>query len=450
MPSPGATGSSPAVTQVAPIDYRARIARVVKELDGGVLVVPSQPEAVRNSSVGHHYRQESFFHWLTGFVEPEAALVLSSTKPEGERATLFLRERNPERELWDGRRVGVERAKERMPMIDRARPIEAFWDELPDLIGDADKVFFPLGLHEEYDRRFIKALNAHKGRYGKQQLAARLPVHDAYELAGRVRLRKESAEIERMRAAAAATRKTYETVFRSVRPGMNEREVHALLVGGFLGHGGEMEAYGSIVAGGVNACILHYHENDQPLRDGELLLIDAGAQVEYFACDVTRTFPVGKTFTPEQRALYDVVLAAQKAAIAAAVVGSSLGRIHDTAIEHLVDGLLHLKIMQGSREEIIAKQAFRRYYPHGTSHWIGMDVHDVGVYRRRGEHLPLEAGMYFSVEPGLYVDPADTAAPEAFRGIGIRIEDDVLVTAAGPDVVTAGIAKEPRELENRF
>jgi Xaa-Pro aminopeptidase len=435
--------------QLSPIDYGARLARAGQLLDGGAMLVMAQPMAYRNSTVEHPWRQDGTFYYLTGFEETDAALLILPFRPEGERHVLFLRDKDPERELWDGRRLGVAEAKRKLA-IDQAYPFHTLWQKLPDLIGEANKLYCILGQSPEFDREIIQALAVHKGRYGKKHLACKIPIHDASYVAGRLRLRKGPEEVERMRVAAAASRKAYEKMYKAVRPGMTERDVHGLLIGEFLANGGEREAYGSIVAGGANACVLHYRDNNMPLKDGDLLLIDAGAEFQCYASDVTRTFPVGKRFTPEQKAVYEVVLEAQKAAIAKATVGSSLAAIHDEASAKLTDGLIELKILKGSREEVMAKGAHRKYFPHGTSHWIGMDVHDVGVYQEHGKPVPLEPGMYFSVEPGLYFDPADESVPEAFRGIGVRIEDDVLVTSGGPDVVTTGIAKEVRELENRY
>jgi Xaa-Pro aminopeptidase len=435
--------------QLTPIHHRSRLDRIAPLTEGGALVALSQPTALRNSTVEHIWRQESFLYWLTGFEEPESALVVAPYRPEGQRYILFLRDKDPERELWDGRRLGVAGAKAKLA-IDEAYPIGELWTRLPELMNGAKRVYYNFGVDETNDRRFLQALAAHKARFGKKGLAVKLPVYDASYPAGQVRLRKQPEEADRLRAAATATKKAYATVLPLIRPGMNERDVHGLLIGEFMKNGGEMEAYGSIVAGGANACVLHYRENNMPLKDGELLLIDAGTQYQYYASDVTRTLPVGKRFTPEQKDLYEIVLAAQKAAIHEARVGQTLKHIHDAAVDKLVDGLLTVKLLKGSKAEIVEKGTFRKYYPHGTSHWIGMDVHDVGQYQDGDAHVPLESGMYFSVEPGLYVDPADENAPPAFRGIGIRVEDDVMVTPSGPDVFTAGIAKEVHELENRY
>lgn len=436
------------MTAVRPIDYQARRERALAELGDCALLAIAQPTAQRNSTVEHSYRQESFLHWLTGFEEPESALLLLPDRPVGERVVLFLRERDPERETWDGRRLGIERAVERLG-VDQAYPWAQLWEKLPELLAATRGVYFGLGLDEGWDRSFIKVLQQHKARFGKKTTGAKLPVYDVSLISGRLRLRKEPAEVDRMRQAAAVTRTAHARAMKETKPGMNERDVHGLLIGEFLRGGAEMEAYGAIVAGGNNACILHYRENNAALEDGQLLLIDAGSQYDYYASDVTRTFPVGKRFSPEQKAVYEVVLAAQKACIATAVPGSSLEAVHDKAIEKLTEGLIQLGILKGYRDELIKTRAFFKYYPHGTSHWIGMDVHDVGVYYVDGKPKPLEAGMYFSVEPGLYFDPSDPAIPEGFRGIGIRIEDDVLVTESGNEVITSAIPKEVAELENR-
>lgn len=430
------------------IDYRGRQNRAAAFLDGGALLLIAQPTAYRNSTVEHHYRQDSFFHYLTGFEEPEAAFLFLSHHAEGDRAYLFLRDKDPHAELWEGRRLGPEAALRSLP-VDRTFSFKTFWDKLPGLLGDATSLHYHFGTSVANDEKVIAALTQHR-RMRARARAGLLPVHDALEVAGRLRLIKESAEVERMRKAAAITGQTFRKVYAAVRPGMNEKEVYGLIAGEFLQAGGDMESYGTIIAGGRNACILHYRENNMALADGDLLLIDAGAQFEYYASDVTRTFPVGKRFSPAQKSLYEIVLAAQMAAIGKATVGSTLPAVHEAALHVLVDGLRDLKLVEGSRDEVIEKQTYRRFYPHSTSHWIGMDVHDVGEYTRQGNPVPLESGMYFSVEPGLYIAPDDEHAPPAFRGIGIRIEDDVLVTNHGPDVLTAAIAKDPTELENRW
>jgi Xaa-Pro aminopeptidase len=435
--------------QLTPIDYRDRLARLMSELGDGALLHVAPPPAIRNNTVEHTWRQESFLHYLTGFSEPEAAILVLPFKPEGQRVLLFLREKDPQAELWDGPRLGVAKAKATLA-VDDALPISTLWDRLPDLLGDAARLYYALGLSAEADRKLIHALGQHKARHGKRNLSCKLPVFDALGVAGRLRLHKEPAEVERLRGAAAITRRAFAKVYATVAPGMSENQVHGLILGEFIAAGADMEAYGSIVAGGRNACVLHYRDNNGPLRDGELLLIDAGAQFQYYASDVTRTFPIGKRFSGEQKAVYEVVLEAQRRALGVAVPGSTLTALHKEAVQTIAEGLKHLGLAAGSADEIVETGAVRRYFPHGTSHWIGMDVHDVGVYSDGGQPVALEPGMYFSVEPGLYVDPGDERAPPGFRGIGVRIEDDCLITATGHEVVTAGIAKDVSELENRF
>ena len=435
-------------SELSPINYRARMERCLELVQGGAMLVLSQPAAVRNSNVEHSYRQDSVMHYLTGFEESESALLLLSNAPAGQQMVLFVREKDPVAELWEGLRTGTAAAPSRIG-CDKAYRIDQLWEMLPQLLGESEKLYYHFGMNPHDDAQVISAITRHKRQIGRTR-GWQLPVFDAWGVAGQMRLCKSSIEVERMRAAAAITRTTFKKIYETVRPGQSERDVHGLILGEFLRNGSEMEAYGSIVAGGANACVLHYRSNNMPLRDGDLLLVDAGAQLEYYASDVTRTFPVGRRFTPEQKALYEIVLAAQDAAIAAAQPGSSLPAIHEAGLDVLVDGLRDIKLLSGSRDEIKQKQTYKRFFPHNTSHWIGMDVHDVGDYTANGKSLPLAEGMYFSVEPGLYIDPTDETAPPAFRGIGIRIEDDVLITASGNEVITAGIAKSLTELEDRF
>lgn len=433
---------------LTPINYRARLDAACAELAEGAMLLLSQPTAFRNASQQHPYRQESFLHYLTGFEEPHSALLILGHKPEGERYVMFLQDNDAFAELWEGKRLGVKNAPNTLK-VDVAYPRDQLWDKLPELTDGALRLYYHLGRNEKADREVIAAIHRLKQRRGKISQSL-ISIHDPNFVSGRMRLRKSPEEIERMRKAADITRNAFAKVYASVRPGMNEREVWAILMGEFLRQGADMEAYTSIVAGGVNACCLHYHGNNQPLNDNEMLLIDAGAQFGYYASDVTRTFPIGKKFTPEQKAVYEVTLEAQLAAIDKARVGSSLPKIHDAAVEKLVDGMLQMKFFKESRQQVMEQNLFRKYYPHSTSHWIGMDTHDVGDYSEDGAPRVLQTGMYFSVEPGIYIEPNDVTLPEAFRGIGVRIEDDVLVTEAGPDVLTAGIAKKVSDLENRF
>ncbi len=433
---------------ITPINYRARREAACSELAEGAMLVMAQPTAIRNNNQEHPYRQESFLHYLTGFEEPESALLILAHKPESQRYIMFLRDNDAFAELWDGKRLGVRNAPNAL-QVDAAFPIEQLWEKLPELLDGALRLYYHLGRDESNDRHLVAAIHQLRRRRGRTTQSL-ISIHDPNFISGRLRLHKQPEEVERMHAAAAITRQAFAKVYAAVRPGMNEREVWAILLHEFLRQGADMEAYTSIVAGGANACGLHYRDNNQPLRDNELLLIDAGAQYAYYASDVTRTFPIGKKFTPEQKAVYETVLEAQLAAIAKARAGSTLTHIHDAAVEKLVDGMIQMKFFKESPQQIIEQNLYRKYYPHSTSHWIGMDVHDVGDYQEDGVPITLAPGMYFSVEPGIYIEPSDTSVPEAFRGLGVRIEDDVLITTGDPEVVTHGIAKNISELENRF
>jgi Xaa-Pro aminopeptidase len=434
--------------QIPEINFKKRRADAFAAMpEKSALLVLSQPEAVRNGSVEHSYRQHSLLHFLTGFGEPESALLM--VKEGGAvTTTMFLREKNPDEEIWSGRRLGVEKAPAALG-VDAALSIHSLWDRLPALLGQIESLFVELGLSESYDRHIIKVLRKHKQMHRRTRLAM-IGIEDPSPISAALRQRKAPEEVARMKHAAQITKNAFDRVFKMVRPGVNEREVFAVLLGAFHELGAEMSAYNLIVAGGVNATILHYVENNRELHANDLLLIDAGSQYDYYASDVTRTFPVSKRFSAEQRAIYDIVLRTQKNCIEMCRPGATLDAIHEHAISQLVDGLVDVGLLNESRSEIMDKKLYRRFYPHGTSHWIGLDVHDVGFYRDGSDQATkLQAGMYFSVEPGIYIQPDDHAAPERFRGIGVRIEDDVLITDSGCDVITAGIPKEIADLENR-
>ncbi len=435
--------------KLSPIDYAKRTDRALDLLNGSALLVMSMPETTRNSDVHNPYRTESLIHYLTGFDEQETALLLISL-PTGERKKVaFVRRRDPEAELWTGRRLGVDDAPKAL-RVDEAYGFDALWSEMPRLIKGIDRIFYTLGRNPEWDGPFIQALWSEKRLRGRHSLSSRVPVFDADYIGGQLRQIKGPEEIERMRAAASITKRAFDTLYAEVRPGMNERQVHGMLVGEFMKNGAEMEAYPSIVAGGANACCLHYRSNNAELLDHTLLLVDAGSQYEYYASDVTRTFPVGRRFTPEQRAVYDVVLQVQLKGISMARVGKTMQEIHDQTCKMITRGLVDLKLLKGSVDELYDAKAFRKYFPHGTGHWLGMDVHDVGEYVEEGKPLVLRPGMVFTVEPGIYIDAKDDTVPAGFRGVGVRIEDDVLVTNGEPEVLTSAIPKQPSTLENRY
>jgi Xaa-Pro aminopeptidase len=431
------------------INYGARIDRVCEQLGDGVLLQLATPEGIRNSDVHHNWRQDSFLYWLLGFAEPESALLVVGNAPKGERVHLFLREKNPAMELWTGRRLGVEAAGNSLS-VDKAYPISELWDRCADLFGKADKVYYDFGINRKADASFVDVLARHRHKLSKTFHSERMPILDASDLAGSLRLRKDKDEIDRMRHAASITSKAFAEVFHSVRPGMNERQIHGTLLSQFMTHGSEMEAYPSIVAGGANACILHYIENNAELNDGELLLIDAGAQFDYYASDVTRTFPINGKFSVQQKEVYQVVLHAELKAIEKVNTDCTWYDVHNEAVGHVVDGLLDLGLMKESRDEVIDKQLYKKFFPHGTGHWLGMDVHDVGSYRIKGDPVKFEQGMVTTVEPGIYIPPDCTDVPAAYRGIGVRIEDDVLVTDGAPEILTASIPKSIADLEGRM
>jgi len=402
---------------------------------------------VRNHDSEYRFRPESDFWWLTGFSEPESALVLlPPLESTGKaRSILYLREKDREREVWSGRRLGVAAAPAAL-RVDEARPIERLWDELPALLKNYQHIVTRTGLEPERDRQVLELLT--KLRWAARGMVVPpLELLDVAPFTHELRLYKTPAELAHMRQAAAVSRAAHTAAMRECRPGLHEYELEALLDYQFKKSGSTGAAYTHIVAGGANACILHYVENSAALRDGALLLIDAGAEWQYYASDVTRTFPVNGRFSPEQRALYELVLDAQLAAIAHVRPGVSFVSVHERALRVLVEGFVRLGLLAGKPEELIAAESYRRFYMHRTSHWLGLDVHDCGAYVVDGASRTLEPNMVLTVEPGCYVSEDDDSVPERWRGVGIRIEDDVLVTAAGHEVLTAGIPKSVEELE---
>jgi Xaa-Pro aminopeptidase len=433
---------------LATIDHRPRLSRLQGLLGDGALLLLSQPEAYRNSDVHHPYRQNSLMVYLTGFREPECALVVLGKPKEGKSVFAFVRPKDEVLELWEGKRLGVEQAQNMLP-VDDAFEISSLWAKVPDLLSACDRVYYDLGIGVDQDRQFVDALKRH-GSYTKKKSAVRIPVFDPAELAGQLRIVKQPEEIDRLKMAARITAKAFQGIFDVVRPGLTEKKIHGMLVAEFLAHGADSEAYESIVAGGTNACVLHYRDNDKMLYDGDLLLVDAGAQFDYYAADVTRTFPVGGKFTGIQREVYCHVLAAQAKAIAECRVGNNLEAIHDKAVDSIIDSLIELKLFKESKAEIKEKNLYKKFFPHGTGHWLGMDVHDSGAYRSGGQPVKLQEGMVFTVEPGLYFNPDDEGIASALRGIGVRIEDDILIVKNGCEVLTADIPKAIDQLENRL
>jgi Xaa-Pro aminopeptidase len=424
-------------------DYRDRRLAVAKAIEPGVLVLFSAPLAIRNNDVEHEYRQDSDFFYLTGFDEPESVLVVRSSPSP--KTVLFVRPRDPERETWDGPRAGVEGATRDFG-ADEAFPIGELATKLPDLLQNVDNLYYRLGKRRENDDIILAALDRVRARARTGAWCPRAIV-DPNTVLHELRLIKQPAEIELMRRAAAITTEAHLAAMAAAGPGKYEYEIEALLNGIFRKSGSERPAYSSIVGSGPNATILHHRKNDRQMQDGELLLIDAGCEFGYYASDVTRTFPVNGKFSDEQRAIYQIVLDAQLAAIAATKPGATLDDVHRVAAEVIARGLIDLGLIEGPLDKALEEQRYKPYFMHRTSHWLGMDVHDVGSYHVRGEPRALAPGMVITVEPGLYFAPGEARVPERFRGIGIRIEDDVLVTDGEPSVLTAAIPKSLDDVE---
>ncbi|HQW76622.1 MAG TPA: Xaa-Pro aminopeptidase [Dokdonella sp.] len=408
-----------------------------------IVIVPSAAERLRNNDAHYAFRQDSDFHYLTGFGEPEAVLALVPGRAQGE-VILFCRERDPAREQWDGHRAGQEGAVTDYAMDD-AFPIEDIDDILPGLIEGRSRVYYHFGRDTDFDLMLMGWVN--RVRSNIRQGAK--PPHEFVALSHLLhdlRLYKSRGELRLMRKSAQIAAEAHRRAMRATRPGMNEHEVEAELLHTFRKHGA-VPSYEPIVGGGANGCVLHYRANNSVLRDGDLLLIDAGAEYACYASDITRTFPVNGRYSPEQRAVYDIVLAAQLAAIEKVRAGQSFEAYHAAAVRTLTAGLIKLGLLKGSLKANLESHSYRRFYMHKTGHWLGLDVHDVGDYRIDGEFRELEPGMVVTVEPGIYISPEMKGVPARFRGIGIRIEDDVVVTRGDPEVISAGVPKDADEIE---
>ena len=434
-----------AVTRSIPREEFARRRRQLMKAMGrdSIAIVPAAPVHLRNNDVEHAYRQDSNFHYLTGFREPESVAVLVPGRPQGEYL-LFVRDRDPARETWDGRRAGPVGARRDFG-ADDAFPIGDIDDILPGLLENRAKVFYTVGVNRDFDQRVVGWVNglralAKHGRHAPYEMVAL--EHVLHEM----RLFKSRAEIDLMREAAQIAARAHVRAMRSCRPGLYEYEIQAEIEYEFRRARAE-PSYLPIVGGGANGCILHYRENEAVLRSGELLLIDAGCEYECYASDITRTFPINGKFSKAQRALYDLVLEANRAAIAAVRPGNHWNLPHETAVQVLTTGLVRLGLLKGKVPALVKSSAYRRFYMHKTGHWLGMDVHDVGDYKIGDAWRVLEPGMVLTIEPGLYIPPGTRGVPAEFRNIGIRIEDDVLVTRDGQEVLTDGVPKEAREIE---
>jgi len=423
---------------------RRRKALMAQMEPNSIAILPAAPVYIRNRDVEHVYRQDSDFQYLSGFPEPEAVLVLIPGRAHGEYL-LFCRERDPERELWDGLRAGQDGAVRDFG-ADDAFPIGDIDDILPGLIEGRERVYYAMGSNPEFDRHLMEWINVirSKARQGAQPpnefVALDHLLHD-------MRLYKSAAEVRVMREAAEISARAHVRAMQASRAGLSEYHLEAELDYEFRKGGAKMPAYGSIVASGRNACILHYRENDAALKDGDLVLIDAGCEIDCYASDITRCFPVNGRFSAEQKAIYELVLRAQEAAFAAIAPGRHWNEAHEATVRVIAAGLLELGLLEGEVDALIASEAYKAFYMHRAGHWLGMDVHDVGDYKVGGEWRVLEPGMALTVEPGIYIAADNEKVAKKWRGIGVRIEDDVVVTKSGCEVLTGGVPKTVAEIE---
>jgi Xaa-Pro aminopeptidase len=437
-------GVPPAPAPIGQEEFARRRRQLIKAMGReAIAIVPAALVHLRNNDVEHAYRQDSNFFYLTGFAEPESVAVLVPGRPQGEYL-LFVRDRDPARETRDGRRAGPVGAR-RDYGADDAFPIDDIDDILPGLMAGRAKVYYSVGIHREFDSRVVGWVNglralAKQGRHAPYEMVAL--EHELHEM----RLFKSRAECAQMRHAAQIVARAHVRAKRACRPGSFEYEIAAEIRHEFMRARADI-SYLPIVGGGANGCILHYRENADELRDGELLLIDAGCEYESYASDITRTLPVNGRFTPPQRAAYDVVLEANLAAIEAVRPGAPWNRPHEVAVQALTAGMVRLGLPKGRVSSLVKSLAYQRFYMYKTGHWLGMDVHDVGDYKIGDAWRQLEPGMVLTVEPGLYIPPGTRGIPPEFRNIGIRIEDDVLVTREGHEVLTTGVPKHAREIE---
>ena len=427
-------------------DFKQRRDHLAQKMGANsVAIIATRAEMYRNRDADYKYRADSSFYYLTGFAEPEAVAVLE-TFAEGEtyRYSLFCRERNREMEIWNGYRAGVEGAVE-IYGADEAFAIDLLDQEIIAKLLNKDRLYFRIGHQAEFDARvsqWIQKADAQQRR-GSTSPAEVIQLD---RLIDEMRLKKSAQEIELMQIASNISADAHTRAMQSVKPEMMEYALEAEL-NYIFGKNGCVPAYNSIVGGGENACILHYVENNKPLKDGDLVLIDAACEYEFYASDITRTFPVNGKFSPEQKALYNIVLDAQLAAIDATRIGNHYKYPHEVAVKILTQGLVDLGLLSGNVNELVESEAFRQFFMHGTGHWLGMDVHDVGAYKHGEDWRAYEAGMVVTVEPGLYIAPDDETVDAKWRGIGIRIEDDIVVTENGPLVLTKNVVKTVEEIE---
>ncbi|MGH8198358.1 MAG: Xaa-Pro aminopeptidase [Steroidobacteraceae bacterium] len=427
-------------------DEFARRRRQLMRLMGrdAIAILPAAPVRTRNNDVEYQYRPDSDFYYLTSFAEPEAVAVLLPGRPHGEYV-LFVRDRDPAREAWDGARAGPDGAVKDYG-ADDAFPVGDIDEILPGLLERCSRVYYTMGTHPEFDKRVIGWVNRLRSQ-GKQGthtphefVALDHPLHE-------MRLFKSRSELATMRRAAQIACAAHRRALRATAPGRMEYEVMAEILHEFHRRRADI-SYHPIVGSGPNACVLHYRDNHRQMRDGELLLIDAGCEFDYYASDITRTLPVGGRYGKRQRAVYEIVLEAQKAAIAKVRAGGHWNEPHDAAVREITRGLVRIGLLKGRVPKLIKVGAYRQFFMHRTGHWLGMDVHDVGEYKVGEQWRLLEPGMVMTIEPGIYIAPGAKGVRREWRGIGVRIEDDVVVTAGSPEVLTAAMPTDPDEIES--
>ncbi len=423
--------------------YEERRKKLASLISGSAVVLPAWPEYIRNHDTNFRYRQESNMLYLTGFDEPGSCLIFRPGQtPE---TVLFVREKNVERETWDGFRFGPEGAKAEFG-IDETYVIDDIEKIAPKLLKSCDKVYYSLFRNTEFDPIFGRILDGARSLSPRSGLGF-LPVEDAYNLLGEMRMKKSEVEAEALKKACEISARGHIEVMKAARPGVSEGELHGLFIYSIMKEGAFGEAYNGIFASGANAVTLHYNFNENVLRDGDLFLVDAGAEYLYYSGDITRTYPVNGRFSEAQKAIYEGVLEVQKKLIEMVKPGLIHADLQKETTSGLVDVLLETKIMKGSKDEIVSSGSYRKYYPHGVSHLLGLDTHDAGGLILRGQPRPMEAGWCFTIEPGLYIPIDDESAPKEFRGIGVRIEDDILVTESGCLNMTELAPKEIKDLE---
>lgn len=424
---------------------RPQLAEFMRRMDQkSAAIIPGAREAVRSNDTQYRFRQDSDFYYLTGFEEPDAIAVFAPAREQ--KYLLFVRPRDPEREIWDGRRAGVEGAKSEFS-ADEAFPVGEFEEKLQDILDGAEKLYYRLGINANLDDTIIQQI-------ARMRALNRKPIHppqtiiDPGTIVHELRVFKSNDEIQIMQRAADIAAEAHCEAMKAVRPGMKEYEVEALIEQIFRRQGAAAPAYTSIVGAGANATVLHYISNDGELRDGDLLLIDAGAEYKGYASDITRSFPINGKFTKAQREIYDLVLETQMSCVEMVRPGVTHDELKQHSIEMLTVGMVRLGLLQGDPGELIKEEKYKQFYMHGLGHLLGIDVHDVGRYYYDQESRALEPGMVMTVEPGLYIAPNTKDIPEKYLGIGVRIEDDVLVTQNGPRVLTSKVPKQPEEIES--